>query len=60
MEMMASGLQVIATNAGGTPELIENGIDGFLVEPFAVDQIVNQIMALINNEDAKKRMEEAA
>lgn len=56
MEMMASGLPVVATNAGGTPELIENGIDGFLVEPFAIDQIVNQIITLINNEDARKRI----
>ena len=56
MEMMASGLPVIATNAGGTPELIENGIDGFLVEPFAIDQIINQIIFLINNEDIGKRI----
>ena len=56
MEMMASGLPVVATDAGGTPELIENGIDGFLVEPFAIDQIVDQIITLINNEDTRKRV----
>jgi len=56
MEMMALGLPVVATNAGGTPELIENGVDGFLVEPFAIDQIVKQIMTLINNEDVRTKI----
>ncbi len=49
MEMMASGLLVIATNAGGTPELIKNQIDGILVEPYDINQIVNEISNLINN-----------
>jgi len=56
MEMMASGLPVVATDAGGTPELIQHEVDGFLVEPFETDQIVNQIKALINNENKRKRI----
>lgn len=31
MESMAAGLPVIATNSGGTPEIINDGINGFLV-----------------------------
>lgn len=30
VEYMMSGLLVFGTNSGGTPELIENGVDGFL------------------------------
>ncbi|MBC2704230.1 glycosyltransferase [Desulfobacula sp.] len=56
MEMMASGLPVVATDAGGTPELIQHGVDGFMVEPFAAGQIINQIEALINNEKSRKRI----
>ena len=56
IEMMASGLPVVATDTGGTPELIENGIDGFLVGSFATDQIVNQLMVLINNKDVRTRV----
>ena len=33
LEAMASGKPVIATNVGGIPELINNGIDGILIEP---------------------------
>lgn len=33
MEAMASGMPVIASNVAGTPELVENGVTGTLIEP---------------------------
>jgi glycosyltransferase involved in cell wall biosynthesis len=33
IEAMASALPVIATNAGGVPEIIDNGVDGLLFKP---------------------------
>jgi glycosyltransferase involved in cell wall biosynthesis len=33
MEAMASGLPILASNAGALPELVENGVNGFLLDP---------------------------
>jgi glycosyltransferase involved in cell wall biosynthesis len=55
MEYMATGLPVIATNAGGTPELVEEGFSGFLVPAFDYEFVAQKILYLIDNE--KKRVE---
>ncbi len=43
MEAMATGIPVIATTISGIPELIENGINGFLVEPDDQVDLSNKI-----------------
>ena len=32
VEAMAAGVPVIATNSGGIPEIVENGVTGYLVQ----------------------------
>lgn len=56
MEYMNASIPVIATNAGGTPEVIINGEHGFLVEPFNVQQIAEKIEFLIDNINLSKEM----
>ncbi|PPD35121.1 MAG: hypothetical protein CTY19_03205 [Methylomonas sp.] len=49
---------VIASNVGGIPEIIEDGYDGYLVEPENVDELANQLENLLNDNDMAKLMGE--
>jgi colanic acid/amylovoran biosynthesis glycosyltransferase len=51
MEAMAVGVPVIATNVGGTSELIEDGHSGLLIRPSDAESICNAVMKL--NADPK-------
>lgn len=48
IESMALGIPVVSTNVGGVPYLIEDGIDGLLVEDSDVMGMVNAIKKLWN------------
>ena len=56
MEMMAQGIPVIATQAGGTTEMIQHKENGILVEPFAANKIVKQVIDLIYNKDRRNKI----
>ena len=40
MEAMATGLPVVASRIAGVPELVEDGVSGYLVAPGRVDELV--------------------
>jgi colanic acid/amylovoran biosynthesis glycosyltransferase len=49
MEAMAMEVPVVVTGSGGVKELIEQGIDGLLVDPEAPQQLADAILNLLNN-----------
>ena len=49
MESMAWGVPVIATNKGGTPEIIEDHINGRLVNEQTSDVVSSMIVSLIDS-----------
>lgn len=49
MESMAMGLPVIATRAGGTPEIVQDGVNGYLIEVGDSNNLANRIEDIINN-----------
>jgi glycosyltransferase involved in cell wall biosynthesis len=51
MEYMAAGLPVIATYGGGTPELVNNGHNGFLIPPHDENAFMSKIRLLLDNEE---------
>ena len=55
-EAMSFGLTIIATNIGGIPEQIRDGIDGLLVPPGDPDALAKALQALIDNPDLRISM----
>jgi glycosyltransferase involved in cell wall biosynthesis len=60
LEAMIAGVVPIVTNSGGSPELIENDISGFVVEPGDAAAIREKILALYNDRELRERMGVAA
>ena len=56
LEAMSFGLPVIATDVGGTSELIINGKTGFLIKTSDVDSLIKRLSILIENELLRKIM----
>lgn len=53
IEAMNLGKVVIASELGGTMEIIENGIDGFLIPPDNAKILAEKILQILNNESQK-------
>jgi len=58
LEALASGLPLIATDTGGTKELLENGKNGFIVKMKDSQDLADKIEILIKDENLRKRMAE--
>jgi len=56
---MMAGLPVVATEVGGVPELVENGVTGFLVPPRDPDALAEALQKLLNDPELRQRMGEA-
>lgn len=60
LEYMAAGRAIVATNVGGTPELIEHGRTGLLVPPQQPELFAEAIMRLLRDRPMACRMAEQA
>ena len=60
MESMAAGVPVIATEGGGTAEIVTTGEDGFIIEPKNIDKACSRLTELLDDKSLRKRMGEKA
>lgn len=60
LEAMAHGVPVIAPRVGGFPEIVENGVDGFLINGHSVDGFAQKCLELFNDDGMRTRMSAAA
>jgi len=60
LEAMASGTPVVASALGGVPEIVEDGVTGFLVPPGDVDALRDRLAYLLDRPRVAAAMGEAA
>ena len=56
LEAMSYGLPVVATRVGAIPELIEDDVNGYLIDPGNAHQLASAITRLAENHEARLRM----
>jgi N-acetyl-alpha-D-glucosaminyl L-malate synthase BshA len=60
LEAMACEVPVVASKVGGLPELIENGVTGYVCPPDAIDEMADRAISLLCNENRRTNMGRAA
>lgn len=60
LEAMACGVPPVATRVGGVPELVTDGVDGFLEAPGDIEAQAARVVALLTDRELHARMSAAA
>ena len=60
LEGMSTGLPAVATKVGGVPEIIDDGVNGFLVEPKHPEELAERILELNDDKELRIKMGVAA
>jgi N-acetyl-alpha-D-glucosaminyl L-malate synthase BshA len=56
LEAMACEVPVIATNVGGVPDVVTDGVDGYLVEPRDVAGAAGRALEILSDEERRREM----
>jgi N-acetyl-alpha-D-glucosaminyl L-malate synthase BshA len=56
LEAMACEVPVVATNVGGLPEVVNHGVDGYLVEPRDVATAAKYVVDILSRTDRGREM----
>lgn len=60
IEAMIGGAVPIVTDSGGSPELVQDGVSGFVVPPGAAQPITDRLLELYNDRDLLGRLSQGA
>jgi len=56
LEAASHGLPIVSTPVGGIPEVIEDGVNGFLITPGDIGALEDRLLKLIDDGSLRKRM----
>jgi len=56
LEAMAMEKPIIGTRTGGIPDVITNGVNGFLIEPGNIDELSFRLAELVDNPELRAKM----
>lgn len=60
LEAMACGIPVVASNVCAIPEIIQDGVNGFLISPGSVRELAERISTLLADPRMRRRMGQSA
>jgi len=58
LEVLLAGVPLVATTAGGIPELVHNEVEALLVEPGDADALAHAIMRLLDDQELREKLVE--
>jgi glycosyltransferase involved in cell wall biosynthesis len=56
LEALATARPMVVTNCGGMPEIIRDGIDGFIVAPKDFEALASRCIQLLANDKLRRRL----
>ena len=56
LQAAACGVPIVAGRAGGIPEIVEDGVNGFLVEPGISKDIISPVVKLLLDDELRKKL----
>jgi glycosyltransferase involved in cell wall biosynthesis len=60
LEAMAAGLPIVSTTVGGIPDMVRNGLEGYLVEPGEIAGLADAVGRLLSSRSLRLQMGGAA
>jgi glycosyltransferase involved in cell wall biosynthesis len=59
LEAMAAALPIVATRVGGVPEIVTDGVNGFVVSPRNPRALAEKVLALLDDTETRTRIAKA-
>jgi N-acetyl-alpha-D-glucosaminyl L-malate synthase BshA len=56
LEAMACGVPCVTSNTGGLPELVKEGISGFLADVGDIDKMANFVLKILKNDKMREKL----